>query len=130
MRYADGLKASVLHLNGYAREFAYAARRRDGTVDACDFHTQAGGPFAHFGYLTRNIEQFFRTGVPPYPCERTLLITGVIDAVMNSRSEGCRVVETPWLDIRYESYDEMPLRPLGPRPSGACLDPNAPDMPA
>ena len=130
VRYADGLKASVLHLNGYVSEFAYAARRRDGTVDACEFHTQEGGPFAHFGYLTRNIEQFFRTGVPPYPCERTLLITGVIDAVMNSRSEGCRVVDTPYLDIRYESYDEMPLRPLGPRPAGACLDPQAPDMPA
>ena len=130
VRYADGLKASVLHLNGYVSEFAYAARRRDGTVDACEFHTQEGGPFAHFGYLTRNIEQFFRTGVPPYPCERTLLITGVIDAVMNSRSEGCRVVETPYLDIRYESYDEMPLRPRGPRPVGACLDPRAPDMPA
>ncbi len=130
VRYADGLKASVLHLNGYVSEFAYAARRRDGTVDACECHTQEGGPFAHFGYLTRNIEQFFRTGVPPYPCERTLLITGVIDAVMNSRSEGCRVVDTPWLDIRYESYDEMPLRPRGPRPVGACLDPQAPDMPA
>ena len=130
VRYADGLKASVLHLNGYVSEFAYAARRRDGTVDACEFHTQEGGPFAHFGYLTRNIEQFFRTGVPPYPCERTLLITGVIDAVMNSRSEGCRVVDTPYLDIRYESYDEMPLRPRGPRPVGACLDPRAPDMPA
>ena len=130
VRYADGLKASVLHLNGYVSEFAYAARRRDGTVDACEFHTQEGGPFAHFGYLTRNIEQFFRTGVPPYPCERTLLITGVIDAVMNSRSEGCRVVDTPHLDIRYESYDEMPLRPRGPRPAGACLDPQAPDMPA
>ncbi len=130
VRYADGLKASVLHLNGYVSEFAYAARRRDGTVDACEFHTQEGGPFAHFGYLTRNIEQFFRTGVPPYPCERTLLITGVIDAVMNSRSEGCRVVDTPYLDIRYESYDEMPLRPRGPRPAGACLDPQAPDMPA
>ncbi len=130
VRYADGLKASVLHLNGYVSEFAYAARRRDGTVDACEFHTQEGGPFAHFGYLTRNIEQFFRTGAPPYPCERTLLITGVIDAVMISRSEGCRVVDTPHLDIRYESYDEMPLRPLGPRPVGACLDPQAPDMPA
>ena len=130
VRYADGLKASVLHLNGYVSEFAYAARRRDGTVDACECHTQEGGPFAHFGYLTRNIEQFFRTGVPPYPCERTLLITGVIDAVMNSRSEGCRVVDTPYLDIRYESYDERPLRPRGPRPVGACLDPNAPDMPA
>ena len=37
---------------------------------------------------------------------------------------------TPYLDIAYESYDDMPLRPRGERPSGACLDPAAPDMPA
>ena len=131
VRYADGLKASVLHLNGYVQEFAYAARRRDGgEVEACEFYLQNEGPFAHFGYLCRNVERFFRTGVPPYPCERTLLTTGVIDAAMVSRSEGCRVVDTPYLDIRYESYDEMPLRPRGPRPVGPCLDPNAPDLPA
>lgn len=28
---------------------------------------QEEGPFAHFGYLSRNITKFFRTGVAPYP---------------------------------------------------------------
>jgi hypothetical protein len=130
VRYADGLKASVLHVEGYVQEFAYAARRRDGTVEGCEFYLQNDGPFSHFGYLTRNIETFFKTGVPPYPCERTLLTTGIIDAVMNSRFEAHRVVETPYLNITYESYEHMPLRPRGERPSGACLDPVAPDMPA
>ena len=130
LRYADGLRASVLHLQGYVQEFAYAARRRDGTVEGCEFYLQNDGPFSHFGYLTRNIEQFFITGVPPYPCERTLLTTGVIDAAMISRHEDHRVVETPQLNIRYESYAEMPLRPRGERPSGPCLDPAAPDLPA
>ena len=130
MRYADGLRASVLHLEGYVQEFAYAARRRDGTIDGCEFYLQNDGPFSHFGYLTRNIETFFKSGVPPYPCERTLLTTGVIDAVMISRSEDHRVVDTPYLNIIYESYDRMPLRPRGERPVGACLDPAAPDLPA
>ena len=125
-----GLRASVLHLQGYVQEFAYAARRRDGTVEGCEFYLQNDGPFSHFGYLTRNIEQFFITGVPPYPCERTLLTTGVIDAAMISRHEDHRVVETPQLNIRYESYAEMPLRPRGERPSGPCLDPATPDLPA
>ncbi len=130
LRYADGLKASVLHLEGYVQEFSYAARRRDGTVEGCEFYLQNDGPFSHFGYLTRNIETFFKTGVPPYPCERTLLTTGVIDAAMISRFESNRVVETPFLNITYQSYEQMPLRPRGERPTGACLDPVAPDMPA
>lgn len=130
VRYADGLKASVLHLQGYVQEFAYAARRADGTVDGCEFYLQNDGPFSHFGYLTRNIETFFRNGVAPYPPERTLLTTGVIDAAMNSRHEDSRRIDTPYLNISYGSYDKLPLRPSGERPVGACLDPNAPDMPA
>lgn len=130
VRYADGLRASVLHLEGYVQEFAYAARHKNGTIDGCEFYLQNDGPFSHFGYLTRNVEIFFRTGVPPYPCERTLLTTGVIDAAMISRFENSRVVDTPYLNITYQSYDQMPLRPRGERPSGACLDPAAPDMPA
>jgi hypothetical protein len=130
VRYADGLKASVLHLQGYVQEFAYAARHRNGTVEGCEFYLQNDGPFSHFGYLTRNIENFFKSGVPPYPCERTLLTTGVIDAAMISRFEQSRVVDTPHLNISYESYEQMPLRPSGERPVGPCLDPAAPDMPA
>ena len=58
------------------------------------------------------------------------LTTGVIDAAMISRNEDHRVVDTPYLNIIYESYDRMPLRPRGERPVGACLDPAAPDLPA
>jgi len=47
---------------------------------------------------------------------------------MISRHERHRVVDTPYLDIVYESYDDMPIRPRGVRPSGASLDPNAPDV--
>ncbi len=127
MEHADGLKTATLMLNGYVSDFAYAARV-DGQVQGTEFYLQNEGPFAHFSYLCRNIQQFFKTGQAPYPPERTLLTTGVIDAVMNSSHEGGRKIETPYLDIAYESYDQMPIRPLGPRPQGASIDPGAPDM--
>ena len=47
---------------------------------------------------------------------------------MISRHEGHRRVETPYLDIAYQSYDQMPQRPQGTRPSGACIDPQSPDI--
>ena len=78
---------------------------------------------AHFSYLGLNIEEMFVSGRPTWPVERTLLTSGVLEAALTSRYEGYRRLETDWLDVAYESYDELPWRPLGPRPAGACLDP-------
>ena len=127
VEYADGLKTATLMLSGYVSDFAYAARV-DGQVHGVEFYLQNEGPFAHFSYLCRNIQQFFQTGQATYPPERTLLTTGIIDAAMNSRYEGHRVVETSYLDIPYTSYEILPQRPRGARPSGACVDSQAPDI--
>jgi hypothetical protein len=127
IEYADGLKAATLMLSGYVQEFAYAARV-DGQVHGIEFYLQNDGPFAHFSYLCQNVQRFFATGKAPYTPERTLLTTGLIDAAMISRYEDHRVVETPYLRIAYESYDELPARPQGTRPKGACIDPEAADI--
>jgi hypothetical protein len=127
VEYADGLKTATLMLSGYVSDFSYAARV-DGQVQGVEFYLQNEGPFSHFGYLCRNVQDFFRTKKAPYPPERTLLTTGIIDAAMNSRQEGHRKIETPFLHIVYSSYDVLPQRPLATRPTGASIDPQAPDI--
>ena len=126
LEYRDGLRCAVLMLNGYVTDLAYAARV-DGAVLATEFfaqgHGDVDGPYAHFSYLSLNIEEMFLTGVPVYPVERTLLASGVLEAALTSRHESHRRIETPWLDVAYTSYDTIPWRPKGPRPSGACLEP-------
>jgi hypothetical protein len=46
-----------------------------------------------------------QTGHAPYPVERTLLTTGILDALMISKAEKNRRVETPHLDVKYQPTD-------------------------
>jgi hypothetical protein len=118
IEYRDGFKAAVLMLNGYANGFAFAGRAGD-EIQGTVFNLQDGEPFAHFSYLSLNIEEMFVTGIPQYPAERTLLTTGIIDAVMNSRYQGYKRIPTPYLNITYRSYEKAPIRPVEPRPKVA-----------
>ena len=42
---------------------------------------------------------------------------------MESRYRGHVRVETPHLDVCYRSYEKMPIRPSGPRPTGPSAMP-------
>ena len=55
----------------------------------------------YFDALVSNIEKLFETGQPPYPVERTLLTTGILDAAMESHHRRGERVETPELNVRY-----------------------------
>jgi hypothetical protein len=126
LEYADGLRGAVLMLNGYVSDLAYAARVGN-RIQATEFYGQGhggvAGAYAHFSYLSLNLEEMFLTGRPSYPVERTVLTSGVLEAALTSRYEGHRRLETPWLDVGYTSYDALRWRPTGPRPSGASLAP-------
>ena len=121
LEFRDGFKATLLQLNGYAKEWSYAARV-DGQVLATGLRTH-GPPYPHFSYLGLNIEAMFLSGEPQYPVERTLLVSGALDALMDSRHRGHIRLETPHLDVAYHSYETMPIRPTGPLPKGASTVP-------
>ena len=121
LEFRDGFKATLLQLNGYAKEWSYAARV-DGQVLATGLRTH-GPPYPHFSYLGLNIEAMFLSGEPQYPVERTLLVSGALDALMDSRHRGHIRLETPHLDVAYRSYETMPIRPTGPLPKGASMVP-------
>ena len=46
-----------------------------------------------------DIQEMFLTGKPQYPVERTLLISGALDALLESRYRGHVRIETPHLDV-------------------------------
>ena len=100
--YRDGLRVTVLMLNGYVTQRGAAVRVADEAEPLATCFTQARRqPVWHFDHQVDLIERMMLTGRPPYPVERTLLTTGATEAVMISRHEGGRVVETPHLEIAY-----------------------------
>ncbi len=121
LEYRDGFKAAVLQLTGYIHDWAYAARvgGQVQTTSMCGF----GPPYPHFSYLGLNIQEMFLTGVPQYPVERTLLVSGALDTLMDSRHRGHVRLETPYLDVQYRAPEKMLIRPLGPEPQGASTVP-------
>ncbi len=111
IEYRDGFKAAVAMMNGYVYEgdggaFCFAGQiKGQDKASATHFYLQQPDPFAHFAYLVKAIDSLIQTGHAPYPVERTLLTTGILDAVMTSRAEKNRRMDTPHLDIRYQPTD-------------------------
>lgn len=113
LEYLDGLRAASLILPGHLQGWGYAAKVGGG-IDVTSFDADDGLDFP-FGYLGLNIQEMFVTGVPQYPIERTLLVTGALEALMESRYLGHVRLETPHLNLRYKPYDSQCIRPRNPR---------------
>ena len=104
--YRDGLQAAVAMNTGLAAQFAFAGQvKGEARPCAAWFRLQDGRPYGHFAHLLRAIEHTIHTGKPAYPVERTLLTTGVLDALMHSAAGGNRAVKTPDLAVRYQPAD-------------------------
>lgn len=102
VEYRDGTRGTVLLLNGHVQDFTFAARLKGEAQPAsCLFHLPPPPGAKYFDCLVANIEKLFATGKSPYPVERTLLTTGVLDAALTSHYRRGQRVETPELEVRY-----------------------------
>ena len=53
-----------------------------------------------------NAEKMFMTGKAPYPVERTLLTSGMVEAALQSLADGQQRRLTPHLAVSYQSAKE------------------------
>jgi hypothetical protein len=101
VEYVDGLKATVLILNGHVDDTTIAIRTHDAagreTIASTLLYLPAPPGASFFNPLVLRIEDFFRSGRAPYPVERTLLTGGILDAALESRFRGHQTLETPEL---------------------------------
>lgn len=111
IEYRDGFRGAVILPNGWIHEgdggaFTFAGRLKGrDKPTATHFYLQQPDPFGHFAYLVKAIDSLMRTHHAPYPVERTLLTTGILDAAMTSKAEKHRRIETPHLALRYKPTD-------------------------
>lgn len=110
MEYNDGLKATMLLLNGFLQDFNFAARMGNGEVVSCQMYLPMPPArttlASFFSPLVNNIEKMFATGIAPYPVERTLLTSGQTTFGVESLYRGQTVIETPELAITYRAPAE------------------------
>ncbi len=115
--YQDGLRASVLTLNYAVSEWTCAWRyASDNRVESTLFWTQEARPFQHFGHLLSGIEPMMHSGRPTWPVERTLLTSGMLDALLVSKQQGGKRLATPQLAFPYQSdwnWQQPPAPPPG-----------------
>jgi hypothetical protein len=106
IEYRDGLRAAVAMGTGLAHQFAFAGQVKGAAKPVATwFHLDHSSKSGHFGHLLKAFEYTVHSGKPAYPVQRTLLTTGILDALMHSIAEGYRVVETPELAIHYQPVD-------------------------
>jgi hypothetical protein len=102
VEYRDGLKATVLQLDGHVADETFAARI-DGKAKPVStlFYLPPPPGAAFLEALASHVETFLAMGKPPYPVERTQLTGGILEYAVTSRADGSKRLETPDLDIRY-----------------------------
>ena len=103
IEYRDGLKATLLMLNGAVKDFTFAARVKGAGVQSTQFFLSPEPNVTYSACLVRKIEELFDTGKAPYPVERTLLVSGMLESCLTSRLEGQKRVQTPHLSVQYRA---------------------------
>ena len=92
VRYRDGLQATLLMLPGATGDYTAAVRidSRD-EVLSTKFLLPPNPNVVYSACLAHHIEQLIVTGRPNYPVERTLLVSGLLEAAHDSRVDGHRL---------------------------------------
>jgi hypothetical protein len=103
----DGLKCTMITLNGLVGDFCFAARLKD-RDEPLSTQMYLPMPPAHttlanfFSPQVHHIEQMFLSGRPSYPVERTLLTTGLTAAGIESAHRDGEQIDTPHLHVAYQ----------------------------
>lgn len=99
----DGLRTTLLMLSGAVRDFNFAARLKKGGIQSTQFFLSPTPNVTYSACLVSKIEELFATGKAPYPVERTLIVSGMLESCLTSKIQDHKRLETPHLNVRYSA---------------------------
>jgi hypothetical protein len=112
--YKDGTRGTALTVGSDGDRWNFACRLKGQKEPlATAFYSGPWGNWNLFCALSGAIAQFFKTGQAPYPVERTLLVSGVLDAAMHSHKLDGKPIDTPELAFSYAPRDFSAFRETG-----------------
>jgi len=114
VRYKDGTRGTVLKIGNDGIRWNFACQVDGGSKPlATRFHV---GPWNNrnlFRALSYSIQELFRQGKSPYPVERTLITTGMLEAAMESRDRKDVSLKTEQLEFAYKAQNFDAMREMG-----------------
>ena len=107
IEYRDGLKATMLMLDGAIKDFNFAARLKGSPrIWSTQFLLTPEPNVTYSACLMHKAAQMFETGVASYPVERTLLVSGILESCLTSKIQDHARLETPHLSVVYKAPKE------------------------
>lgn len=102
----DGLRTTLLMLNGALQDFCFAAQLANGAIVSTQFFLPPTPNVTYSACFVDQIVEMILTGRAPYPVERTQIACSMLDRCLDSKVEHHRLIETPELNIRYHAPRE------------------------
>lgn len=103
LEYADGLKGTMLLMNGLVEDFTLGVRLRGENKYLSTLYQLPPNPnVVYSAALMGKVEEMILKGSTCYPVERTLLTSGMVEAGMQSLHRGGERLITPWLNVSYQ----------------------------
>ncbi|HXY37767.1 MAG TPA: hypothetical protein VEI07_26310 [Planctomycetaceae bacterium] len=100
----DGLRTTLLMLNGAVGDYTFACRLKGSDeILSTQFFLTPTPNVTYSACLASKIEEMFGTGKAPYPVERTLIVSGMLESCLDSKAQGHVRLDTPHLDVTYRA---------------------------
>jgi len=107
IEYNDGLLATLLMLNGAVKDYCFAARLKGEPIPvSTQFFLSPTPNVTYSACLVAKIEEMIMTDKAPFPAERTLLVSGVLEKCLTSRLRDQQRLLTPHLRVEYRAPTE------------------------
>lgn len=106
VEYIDGTKATLLILNGAIRDYNIAVRIEGGETISTQFLMPVAPNQGYSACLAGKIDAMYQKRAIQTPIERSLLVSGMLEACLNSRHRLNQRLETAHLDMNYRVPNE------------------------